>query len=142
LVLAGFLVFAGAGSRLAARIPRRSARGRIMLAVTGFALLSILYWYLSPTLLGSTLDLPIAPKLMLVLGMIAPLAVCMGFLFPLGMMRLTYEGAAMVPWAFGVNGCASAIATVLATLLAMHFGQTAVLLSAVALYVVAALAVP
>jgi hypothetical protein len=46
---------------------------------------------------------------------------------------------ALVPWAWGINGCASVVSAVLATLLAIEFGFTAVVALAVALYVLAAL---
>jgi hypothetical protein len=43
-----------------------------------------------------------------------------------------------VPWAWGINGCASVLSAVLATLLAMNIGLTTVMLIAIALYLVAA----
>jgi len=43
-----------------------------------------------------------------------------------------------VPWAWGINGFASVVATLLATLLAIHWGQSAVVLLAVLIYGVAA----
>jgi hypothetical protein len=39
-----------------------------------------------------------------------------------------------VPWAWGINGCASVVAAVLASLLAMHVGFTVVLTLALSLY--------
>ena len=44
----------------------------------------------------------------------------------------------LVPWAWGVNGCASVLSAILATLLAMSFGFCVVVLIAMALYVLAA----
>jgi len=41
-------------------------------------------------------------------------------------------------WPWGINGCASVIAAVLASVLAMHFGFTAVLALALGLYAAAA----
>jgi hypothetical protein len=46
----------------------------------------------------------------------------------------------LIPWAWGVNACASVIAAILATVLAMHFGFAAVVVFAVALYALAAAA--
>ena len=43
-----------------------------------------------------------------------------------------------MPWAWGINGCASVVSAVLATLLAIEFGFTVVVALAVALYLVAA----
>jgi hypothetical protein len=44
-----------------------------------------------------------------------------------------------MPWAWGINGCASVVAAVMASLLAMHFGFTTVLALALGLYAAAAL---
>jgi len=43
-----------------------------------------------------------------------------------------------VPWAWGINGCASVLSAILAILLAMSLGFNAVVLIAIGLYVVAA----
>ena len=43
-----------------------------------------------------------------------------------------------MPWAWGINGCASVLSAVLAILLSMSLGFNAVVVIAIALYVVAA----
>lgn len=142
VVLAGFLVFAAAGSYLAARVPRRSARGRAAIAAIAVIVLMGVHMTMVPELLHGTLHFPAEAKISLVLATIAPLAVCMGSLFPLGLTRLTYQDSALLPWAYAINGCASVVAAVLASLLAIHFGHTAVLLLATTLYAFAAWFVP
>jgi L-cystine uptake protein TcyP (sodium:dicarboxylate symporter family) len=47
-----------------------------------------------------------------------------------------------VPWAWGINGCASVLSAILATMLAMTFGTRMVVLTAAALYLLAGLAPP
>jgi hypothetical protein len=42
----------------------------------------------------------------------------------------------LVPWAWGINGCASVVSAALATLLAVDFGFAAVLALALGLYAV------
>jgi hypothetical protein len=49
---------------------------------------------------------------------------------------------ALVPWAWGINGCASVLSPVLAMLLAIHFGFAVVVALAATLYVVAAASHP
>lgn len=63
----------------------------------------------------------------------------MGMPFPLGLSRLGETEPGLVPWVWGVNGCASVLSAVLATLLAIHFGFNMVILSALVLYVFAAI---
>ena len=72
--------------------------------------------------------------------LIAPLAWFMGMPFSLGIARVARVSADLIPWAWGINGCASVIAAILATLLAIHIGFTAVVAIAVGLYGAAALA--
>jgi len=47
-----------------------------------------------------------------------------------------------VPWAWGINGCASVVSAALATLLAVDFGFSTVLWIALALYVLVLAAFP
>ena len=70
--------------------------------------------------------------------MIAPLAFAMGLPFPLGLARLARTAPAFVPWAWGLNGCASVIAAIAALLVAIESGLTATLLIALLLYALAA----
>ena len=137
-VLAGFLLFAGLGSRKAGAIPRERTGASLTLAVKCIAGISLAYLLLLPPLFQVSMALPGAVKLAAALLLIAPLAFFMGMPFPLGLARLTQGSDALIPWAFGINGCASVIAAILATLLSIHIGQTGLLVSAVALYAVAA----
>ena len=58
----------------------------------------------------------------------------MGQPFPLGLTALTEAAPSLVPWAWGVNGCASVVSAVLANLLAVHLGFRAVIVAGLALY--------
>ena len=61
--------------------------------------------------------------------------------FPLGARaRSGATRRELVPWAWGINGCASVLAAILATLLAMTFGTRAVVFIAAALYLIAGVA--
>ena len=62
--------------------------------------------------------------------------------FPLGLSRLAGTNADLVPWVWGVNGCASVLSAIVATIIAIHFGFTIVILSALALYALAAASSP
>jgi hypothetical protein len=58
----------------------------------------------------------------------------MGIPFPTGMARLAGTAGDAIPWAWAINGFASVIGAVLATLLAIHLGFAAVILLAVLIY--------
>ena len=64
----------------------------------------------------------------------------LGMPCPLGLARVRTHMPDLVPWAWGINGCASVISALMAALLASHFGFAVVVVLAVALYVVAAVA--
>ena len=80
-------------------------------------------------------------KVAAAVALVAPLATLMGMPFPRALARLRRLDPALVPWAWGTNGCASVIGAVLATLLAIHLGQTFVIGCAVLLYAAAGVAV-
>jgi hypothetical protein len=62
----------------------------------------------------------------------------MGMPFPLGLAQVAKQAPNLIPWAWGLNGCASVLSAILATILAIHFGFTAVVGLALALYGLAA----
>ncbi|HKY90891.1 MAG TPA: hypothetical protein VJM11_07615 [Nevskiaceae bacterium] len=140
--LAAFLLFAGAGSACArrwrARWSSRAIPLAVALVVAGVLVLETLW----PALLELAADAPLAARLALAIAMLAPLAFAMGLPFPLGLLRLADRAPALVPWAWGINGCTSVIAAAAAGLLALHAGFQLVLLGAAALYALAALSRP
>jgi len=81
-------------------------------------------------------------KVFVAVVMLGPLAFCMGMPFPLALTEIGADVPDLIPWAWAVNGCASVIAAVLATLLAVHFGFAVVVLIALALYGIAAATFP
>ena len=164
VVLCGFLFFAGLGSGIAptltarlealrVRSPQRpsiDAADRLLrcflhvrhpalaLAVAGIGTAALMHLVLALPLFRWLMPLPDALKIAVSLALIAPLAFFMGMPFPLALARVAATRAALVPWAWGINGCASVLSAVLAMLLAMSLGFNAVVVIAIALYVVAA----
>jgi len=94
------------------------------------------------TMFSNLLGAPTIMKILMSGILIAPLAFCMGIPFPMGLTRLSITAPNMIPWVWGVNGCASVISAVMATLLAIHFGFTAVVLIALCIYIIAAFVQP
>ena len=140
VVLAAFLVFAGVGSWLAGRRESGDERGAIAWPAAGIVVLAVACLaalpYLTNVLLGAAPDVKIAAAVALV----APIATLMGMPFPRALARLRRLDPDLVPWAWGVNGCASVVGAVLATGLAIHLGQTFVITCAALLYAIAAVA--
>jgi spermidine synthase len=143
VVLSAFLLFAGLGSRSAPTLLARLPAKRLPQTgwpVAGIALLVTLYLLTSPLLMQHGLGLPDPVRVMLAVALIAPLAFLMGMPFPLGMTRLAANAPALLPWAWGINACATVVGAALAVLIALHFGFTGVAAFAVLLYLASALA--
>ena len=142
VVLAGFLAFAGVGSALAPRLERALGERAVGAAALGIAAIALGYLALLPPLFEALIAWPDPAKIALSLALIAPLAALMGIPFPLGIRAAAREGADLVPWAWGINGCASVAAALLASLLAVRIGFTGVVAIAVVLYLAAPFALP
>jgi SAM-dependent methyltransferase len=146
VVIAGFLVFAGLGSRASAAFHEVLSRRRVMgqsgsllVAAGGIALLAALDMTLLPWLFARLATLGDVARIAVSMVVIAPLAFLMGMPFPLGLAMVGDSRPSYVPWAWGINGCSSVLATVLASILAVHLGFNAVVMMAVALYGLAAM---
>ncbi len=142
--LAGVLLFAGAGSLQAQRwLARHDASPQAITRHIRWAVRAIalgVLWQVAMFAIAMEYAASWPPWARTLLGLIgiAPMAFAMGMPFPLGLARLARTAPAFVPWAWGLNGCASVLAAILALLLAMAFGLRATLLIALVLYVFAA----
>ena len=141
VVLASFLVFAGAGSACSLRMAERAAARDVRpvgIAVAGIVAIAALYLLLLPPLFGRFIGVADSARILISVLLIAPLAFFMGMPFPLGLRRVAKSAPDFVPWAWGINGFASVVSAVLATLLAIHFGFTIVIVIAMIIYIAAA----
>lgn len=131
LVLAGLLIFAGLGAGYAHRLRQKN--------LWPFAALLVLIpaYALALPLLEGAMAWPLPLRAVLASGLIAPLGFFLGMPFPLALAWLAERAPALTPWAWGINGFASVIAALAATLLAIHFGHAAVLGLAVLAYFIA-----
>lgn len=138
VVLAAFLVFAGLGSGVSRHFSERR-RLALAIATVGIVAFAGLYQIALPFAFSWLIALPSSAKVVATILLIAPLGFAMGLPFPLGLGQVAGEAPGLVPWAWGINGCASVIGAVLASILAMHLGFTIVVCLALALYAVGAI---
>ncbi|MDE0301241.1 MAG: SAM-dependent methyltransferase [Candidatus Poribacteria bacterium] len=146
VVLCGFLVFAGLGSfccpRTARIIQNFGFRNTIPVVIIILSLIAFVYlWLLSP-IFGRFIASSDPLKIVVSIGLIAPLAFFMGMPFPLGIERLRAIRPDLIAWAWGINGFASVVGAILATCLAITFGFNAVILMAIVVYAAGAWLVP
>jgi len=131
-VLGALLLFSGLGSLLSARV----RLGRAMAALIGMVLVVGL---LGREVVASLLGWPFPARLAVTVVGLAPLGVLMGMPFPALLARLQEENSTLVPWAWGVNGAVSVVASVLAAMIALSWGFGAVLAIGAGCYLGAAL---
>ncbi len=127
-VLFALLLFSGLGSLLSRRAPLRLVLILLPALVGGYALGL-------PALFEATLAAPMGGRLVIAVAALAPLGLLMGMPFPKGLALLERRTPAIVAWAWGVNGAISVVASILAALLALSFGFSAVLAVGAVCYV-------
>ena len=112
--------------------------GRIpLLIVTPFMILA--YAFSLDGLLTMTIASPLWVRHALAFFMILPLGFMMGVFFPVGVRVLSLLTDGAVPWAWAVNASVSVVASVLAVVIALSWGFTAVLCIAAGAYALAML---
>jgi len=119
-VLFALLLFSGLGSLLSRRVP-------LWLVLILLPLLVAAYTLGLPALFAAPLAAPLGGRLIIAVVALAPPGLLMGMPFPKGLALLERRAPALVTWAWGVNGAASVVASILAALLALSFGLSAVL---------------
>ncbi|QPK64904.1 SAM-dependent methyltransferase [Methylomonas sp. LL1] len=134
VVLGTFLLSAGAGSHYSRKYPAIGKRPPVLMPIAAIAGLSLLYVLNFEAIGGFVLGLGLVGRYLLSVLLIAPLGFCMGMPFPMALARLSQTAPALIPWAWGINGCASVISAILATLIAMQFGFTALIMLAIGFY--------
>jgi spermidine synthase len=119
-VLFALLLFSGLGSLLSRHVSLGPALILLPVLVGGYILVL-------PVFFKATLAAPLAVRLLVTVVALAPPGLLMGMPFPKGMALLEQRAPSLIAWAWGVNGAVSVVASILAALLALSFGFSAVL---------------
>lgn len=133
-VLLAILVFSGLGSLAAPRVP----------LIPGFIVIALgatLYPVLLQPILSAILVAPLVARLVVAVLSLAPLGFFMGVPFPRALALVEAMDPQLTPWAWAINGCASVLSTILATLLAVSAGFSVVLAVAGSMYLAGLLAI-
>ena len=140
VTLSVFLVFSGLGSLTVQWfVESRGLDPAVMLrwSVLSILLVTLVYLLSHSWLIGHLMALPTALRILMAILLSIPIAFVMGMPFPVGLTATSRTAPELLPWAWGINGCASVLSAILAVLLAMEIGFTGVMLCAMLLYVVA-----
>ncbi len=133
VVLAGLLLFTGIGSLRAARMKGGTLamlrKGMLGTAFSALACLAILPW-----LIPATLAWPTWSRIVMSLLMLLPMGLFMGIPFATGLRYLESRHPRFIPWAWGINGLMSVMASILAIAFAMRIGFTMVIVLGALVY--------
>ncbi len=126
-VLFSLLLFSGLGSLV-------SARFSLPLVLLALSLAVLVYPVVLPHVFGVLLGQSLIVRLGASLVSLAPLGFLMGMPFPGGIALVDEVAPALIPWAWGINGCASVLSSILSMMLAISFGFSWVLRAASVAY--------
>jgi len=141
VALCAFLIFSGLGSLYVQRRMKTASHAILPVllrhSVIMIGLITVFYIIVLPLISSTIMALPETVRILSAFIIAAPLAFVMGMPFPIGMATLQQTCPNLIPWAWGINGCASVLSAILAMLLAMEIGFNGVMLCAVVLYFIA-----
>jgi hypothetical protein len=142
VVLAGLILFAGAGSLASEKIVATTVFVSRLPALVSAVVILIYFVAVLPVIHG-TVAASLWQRVALTLALVAPCGLIMGFCFPVGLRRLKTLGfEESLPWMWALNGAASVLASFLAVLISMESSIGVCVLTGAALYVLAGLALP
>jgi len=143
IVILAMLLMSGIGSEWAGRLADRSPErllGRLRVVLAGIIVLGLIQAFVLPPLLyANAQGAPVPVRLLLTFVALAPLGLLMGMPFPMALRLLRPEAAALVPWAWAINGWMSVMASLLTVTLSRMYGYKASFGLALAAYLVALL---
>ncbi len=135
VVMLSLLVSTGVGSLLTERVTSQFERG-LPLRLLGVAAIAGVLVYGAPFVFAQLLGAPLALRIAVSIGLLAPLGLLLGGFFPLGIRIAERANPRLVPWAWAVNGCATVIGTLVAVIAGMSSSFTIVTLIALCAYAV------
>ena len=146
VTLCAFLIFSGLGSLY---VQHKLATSRLTIvpqlltrAIALIGIITVIYLIALPHVTDFIMAMSEPMRIVAAVLLAAPLAFVMGMPFPLGLAGTRHNDPQLMPWAWGINGCASVLSAILAILLAIEIGFSGVMLSAILLYALAWMSQP
>ncbi len=133
-VISTMMIASGVGSLFSGRFS--AGKASVVASLIVLLFLVIYVFALTPVLM-STIHYPVALKILIAFVLLALPSFFMGMPFPSGIRVLDAQKKDQIPWAWGINGSLSVVATALATLFAVEMGFRVVIIIAILLYLIA-----
>lgn len=83
------------------------------------------------------IGLPVAARIALSVLLLCPIGLLLGVPFAYGLRVVSQHHPLLTSWAWAINGSLSVVGSILTVIVSMNFGFTAVMCSAVVMYLVA-----
>ena len=129
------LLSSGAGSIVARRWSAQWSK--VPLPIMLIVLVLAAYIFVLPKLLAAWVGWPIGLKLVVSALLLVPMGFLMGMPFPTGLRSLHNTETGAIEWAWAMNAAASVLGSVLAMVIAVHFGLAVTLACGAAAYLAA-----
>ena len=142
VTLFSMILMAGVGSLISDKLPvERRPKLLVLypLAIAGTLLLQVLFLQ---SIVEGTIAQGLWVRCAVVVGIVAPLSLLLGFCFPIGLRLVTRISSDATPWMWGVNGAMGVLGAVTAVGISMWAGIHTSLFVALALYAALALLAP
>lgn len=138
VTLCAFLIFSGLGSLYAQKKMTTSSPGYMRTLLNRSVMLicatTLIYIFAFPHITDTIMAMSEPARITAAILLAAPLSFAMGMPFPLGLTATRLNDPQLMPWAWGINGCASVLSAILAILLAIEIGFSGVMLCAIFFY--------
>jgi hypothetical protein len=139
MIMAVFLICSGLGSLASGRLSTGRSPRAVALVACFLVLYSGALHLFLPSLTRQMMPQAFGLRVLFTAGLTGPAAFAMGICFPLGIRIVARMKPSLIPWAYGVNGGATVLGSVIVVCLAMALGFDGVQWIAAALYVLSAL---
>jgi hypothetical protein len=136
VILASLLAASGAGSALSSwGTARYGLAGYVRRAVTLLAIILAVYAVVLTPLFHTLLGIPLPLRIFIAVVLVSMPGLLMGALLPSGVRKANELGRGTVAWAWGLNGAASVVGSILAMAVSMNYGFTLSLFVGIVVYV-------
>ncbi len=122
VILFTVLVASGIGSLAIRSTPEAESLTKIKRHIFLLCVLIAAYHIALPTIFHAFAAAPLFLRILLTVVLLTPMGFWMGSLLPLGIQGAPSAFQSLIPWAWGINGAASVLGSILAMLLALHIG--------------------
>ena len=138
VTLFSLLLGTGVGALVSRRIDLARVRDLTVRALIGVAIVAAAAAFGLARLVDIGIPWTLPARIAFAVALIAPVGVLLGMPLPGGMRLVAAGRAEIIAWGWGINGAFSVVGATLAVFIAMNWGFSVTLMSAAAVYAVAA----